>query len=209
MRVIGYTRVSTGEQAESGLGMEAQRAAIEAAVKAKRWELAEMVEDAGHTAGHLRRPGVQRALDALKRGEAGALAVSRLDRLSRSMPDFAGLMERARREGWAVVILDLGVDTTSANGELVAHMVIAIAQWERRMIGERTSEALAVKRAEGATLGRPASIPAKVAASIRRRHRAGWTLQRIADRLNADGVPTAHGGERWWPSTVAAVAARA
>jgi DNA invertase Pin-like site-specific DNA recombinase len=75
------------------------------------------ITDAGHSARSLDRPGLAYALSRLRAGRASVLVVSRLDRLSRSMIDFAGLMADAQREGWAIVALDLGVDTTTPEGE--------------------------------------------------------------------------------------------
>jgi DNA invertase Pin-like site-specific DNA recombinase len=76
------------------------------------------------------------------------------------------------------------------------------AQWERRIISQRTKDALAVKRAQGVRLGRPSSLPREVVARIVRERRGGASLSAIADGLNDEGVPTAHGGSRWWPATV-------
>src|SRR4051794_39103104 len=110
MRVIGYARVSTSEQADSRAGIEAQRAAIVAECKRRGWELLTTIEDGGFSARDLKRPGIQAALEELRRGSAKALVVAKLDRLSRSMIDFTGLMARAQREGWALVALDCDVD---------------------------------------------------------------------------------------------------
>jgi DNA invertase Pin-like site-specific DNA recombinase len=128
--------------------------------------------------------------------------VAKLDRLSRSLIDFAGLLERARREGWAVIALDLGVDTTTPAGELVANVMAAVAQWERRAIGERTRAALAVRRREGVRLGRPPSVSPEIRARVVAERAAGRTFRRIARGLNDDAVPTAHGGERWHGETI-------
>jgi DNA invertase Pin-like site-specific DNA recombinase len=131
--------------------------------------------------------------------------VAKLDRLSRSLLDFAAVMERSRRKRWSLVALDLGVDTTTPQGEMLANVLAAFAQFERRLIGQRTAEALAVKKAEGVKLGRPRSLPSEVVGRIWRMHRRGQSLRRIADRLNRDGIPTGHGGVRWYPSSVSAV----
>ena len=92
--------------------------------------------------------------------------VAKLDRLSRSLLDFASLMEDARREGWALVILDLGVDTTTPSGEMIANVMATFAQFERRLIGQRTKDALAVKKREGVKLGRPVAVDEAVAKRI-------------------------------------------
>src|SRR6266853_6338168 len=109
MQVLGYVRVSTEEQSDSGAGLEAQRRAIAAECKRRGWQLVELIEDAGFSAKDLKRPGVQEALRALASGEAGALVVAKLDRLSRSMVDFAGVMAQAQKQGWALVALDCAV----------------------------------------------------------------------------------------------------
>ncbi|MHB8670799.1 MAG: recombinase family protein [Acidimicrobiales bacterium] len=202
VRALGYVRVSTGEQADSGLGLAAQQRAVREACRARGYRLLEVVEDAGYSAATLDRPGIASALERLDAGEADAIVVAKLDRLSRSLLDFAALMERSRAKGWAVVGLDLGVDTTTPAGEMMANVLAVFAQFERRVIGQRTREALAAKRAQGVRLGRPQSLPDEVVARIVADRARGLTLQAIADRLGAEGVATAHGGKRWYPSTI-------
>lgn len=205
MRVLGYIRVSTDEQAESGAGMEAQRQALEAACERSGYGLVGIVEDGGYSAKDLNRPGISQALERLAGGEADALMVAKLDRLSRSVLDFAGLVARARKEGWALICLDLGVDTSTASGEVMANVLAAFAQFERRLIGERTKAALAVKKAEGVVLGRPRTVTDETRRLVDELREDGWTFQQIAAFLTAAGAPTAHGGDRWWPSTVRSV----
>ena len=206
-RVVGYVRVSTVEQADSGAGLEAQRAAIQLACDQRGWELVGVVEDAGFSAATLDRPGITQAVEAVESGRASVLVVAKLDRLSRSLLDFAVVMERSRRKRWSLVALDLGVDTTTPAGEAMANMMATFAQFERRVIGQRTKDALAVKRAEGVRLGRPRALPGDIAKRIWRSHRRGSSLRRIAKRLNDEAIPTAHGGATWHPSTVNAVIA--
>ncbi len=201
-QVIGYARVSTNEQANSGLGLEAQRAAIQAEIDRRGWTLVEMVEEAGVSAKTLERPGIAHALQLLQQGAAGTLLVAKLDRATRSTIDAAKLLERSQREGWALVALDLGLDPTTPTGELVATIMAAVAQWERRAIGTRTKDALAAKRAQGVRLGRPTVLPADVTERIVAAHQAGASWSAIARQLDADAVPTAHGGVRWYPATV-------
>jgi nitrite reductase/ring-hydroxylating ferredoxin subunit len=95
--------------------------------------------------GHPPSPGVRAALEALEAGSASALVVAKLDRLSRSMLDFAKVMAAAQRQSWALVALDVAVDTTTPAGEAKANVMATYAQFERRLIGQRTREALAVK----------------------------------------------------------------
>ena len=208
MRVIGYVRVLTEEQAMSGAGLEAQRAAIAREARRRGWELVETIEDRGYSAKDLRRPGVQEALRALEAGDAKALVVAKLDRLSRSMLDFASLMATAQKQQWALVALDVAVDTSTPAGEMLVNVLATFSQFERRLIGQRTKEALAAKKAQGVRLGRPPVLPQRVVRRIERERARGNSLQKIADALNAAAVPTAHGGARWHASTVRGVLAR-
>jgi len=98
MMVVGYVRVSTDEQAASGLGLDAQRASILAECQLRGWTLADLIEDAGFSAKSLDRPGIVHALDRLARGEAGVLVVAKLDRATRSVMDAADLLARSQRE---------------------------------------------------------------------------------------------------------------
>jgi DNA invertase Pin-like site-specific DNA recombinase len=200
-RVVGYVRVSTADQADSGAGLGAQRRAIADEVGRKGWELVEVIEDSGFSAKNLDRPGIQRALQVLASGQAQALVVARLDRLSRSMMDFSRLLEQSCREQWALVALDLGMDTTTPTGKAMAHMVMTFAVFERELIGQRTKDALAVKRSQGVRLGRPQVIPPELVKRMRRMRKRGASYASIAATLTADGVATAHGGQ-WQPTTV-------
>ncbi len=156
----------------------------------------------------MRRPALADALEQMRWHDADALVVAKLDRLSRSVQDFASILDTARRQRWAVIALDLGVDTTTPAGELVANVMAAVAQWERRTISVRTSEALAAAQARGVRVGRPSAVPQHVQHRIVADHRSGLSFRAIAEFLNAEGVPTAHGGAAWHPSTVARICSR-
>ncbi|RZU30469.1 recombinase family protein [Blastococcus saxobsidens] len=203
-RAIGYVRVSTDEQVSSGLGLAAQRAAIEAEAGRRGWDL-DVLADEGLSAKDLNRPALTAALDRLDRRQADVLVVAKLDRLSRSVGDFGALLDRAARRGWSVVCLDLGVDTTTPVGEFTANVVVSAAQYERRLIGQRTRDALAAARARGTRLGRPQALSGDVVARVVGMRRDGASFRAIAERLQADGVPTARGGATWHASTVKAV----
>lgn len=206
--VLGYARVSTTEQADSGAGLDAQRHTIEAECAYRGLTLERIYVDAGVSGRTLDRPALSEALSALDEGRAGALVVAKVDRLSRSLADFAGLMQRAERCGWRIVALDLGVDTTTPAGEMMAGVIAGIAQYERRLIGQRTRDALAARRAAGVTLGRPRLIDPQLADRIRTRRSAGATLAAVADELNREGVTTPT-GRTWSPALVRKVAIRA
>ena len=95
--------MSTDEQSSSGTGLQAQRRAIIAECERRGWHLFEVIEDAGFSAKNMKRPGVQEALRSLEAGQASALVVAKLDRLSRSMIDFTALMGTAQTQHWALV----------------------------------------------------------------------------------------------------------
>jgi DNA invertase Pin-like site-specific DNA recombinase len=201
--VVGYVRVSTGEQALSGAGLDAQRAALDAAAVAGGWQLVEVCVDAGLSGRTMAgRPGLARAIATVESGGADALAVAKSDRLSRSVRELSTLLERAQRSGWSLVALDVGMDTATPTGEAMAHMLATFAQLERRLVGQRTREALAAKRAAGVRLGRPPVVPTAVRRRITEERQRGSTWRAIAAGLNADEIPTAHDGRRWWPSVV-------
>jgi len=153
----------------------------------------------------LNRPGMTAALEAVESGQAGAIVAAKLDRLSRSLADFAGLMARAQERRWNLVALDLGIDLSTAPGEFLASVMAAAAQWERRIIGQRTRDALAMKKAQGVRLGRPRTLPEDVRARIvaERDGGAGWSS--IARGLENDGTATAQGGACWHPATVRSI----
>ena len=201
-RVVGYIRVSTEEQADSGAGLGAQRTMIMHECERRGWTLLGIREDAGLSGKSLAgRVALQSALEDLDAGRATALVVAKLDRLSRSLLDFAGLMERARQRHWSLVALDIGVDTTTPNGQLIANVMASFAQFERELIGQRTREALAEKRRRGVRLGRPPTVSEAIRSRIRAMRQGGGTLRAIASELNQEGVSGAHGG-RWYATTI-------
>ncbi len=200
MRVIGYVRVSTEEQGDSRAGIEAQESAIRTEVERRGWSLTELRADVASGKSLRKRDRLGETLRDLAAGEADALVVAKLDRLSRSVLDFAHIMETAANEGWSVVVLDLGVDTTTANGELVANIMISMAQWERRIIGDRTRTALAAVKARGTHVGRKCNIEPETFRLIRVLRESGKSWQAIADALDREAVPTGQGG-RWHAAT--------
>lgn len=199
-KVVGYLRVSTDEQAASGLGLDAQRAAIESTCSAKGWAVVEWCVDEG-VSGKLSpsaRPAMSRALALLDGYEAGGLVVAKLDRCSRNTHDFTGLLEQAERRGWGFVALDLGVDTSTPAGRLVAEMMVSVAQWERSVIAQRTKDALASKKARGDRLGRRSVLQADLLDRISSARVAGHSLRAIANELNAERIDNPTGSLSGW-----------
>lgn len=202
MTTYAYLRVSTNEQARSGLGLDAQRAKIESAATYHGWRDVAWHVDEGISAKNMERPALRTILGRIERGDR--LVVSKLDRLSRSVYDFATLMHDAHREGWSVVILELDLDTSTPTGAFVANILASVAELERAMIGERTSAALQAAKANGTRLGvGRRTLPAATLERIVGLRDGGLSFGGIAKRLVDDGVPTATGGQ-WHPSTVRA-----
>jgi DNA invertase Pin-like site-specific DNA recombinase len=204
VKAAAYVRVSTAEQTQSGLGLDAQRERIRDEAERRGWSLSWFVDE-GYSGADRDRPALQEAIQGLSEGRYDTLVAAKLDRLSRSVVELGSLLEQAEREGWALVLLDFDVDTTKPTGRLVAHVLAAVAEFERQRIRERTKEGLAQAKARGQRLGRPRLLPDEVVDRIVAERAEGGTIRAIAAGLNADQVPTAHGGARWWPSTVAAV----
>src|SRR5450759_5122506 len=204
-RAILYVRVSSEEQVKSGLSLEAQRATLRSEAERRGWEVTAVLVDEVSAKRGSRRPAFEQARELLETGEANALLATRLDRMSRSVVDFAALMAAAQDQGWQVVALDLGLDTSTTTGRMVAHILAAVAEAEREVIGQRTSAALITKRRRGENVGRRSRLPAEVVARILAAREDGMTYAAVAEGLNVDRIPTGQGGVRWYPSTVRAV----
>ncbi len=147
-RILGYARVSTDDQ-----DLSLQIDALEKHGIAKSLIFMDKLSGARSD-----RPGLDKCLDALQSGDV--LVVWRLDRLGRSMCHLISLVEDLRSRGIGFRSLNEGaIDTTSASGELIFNIFSALAQFERRLIQERTKAGLAAARARGRRGGRPAAIP--------------------------------------------------
>ncbi|MCW2984307.1 MAG: Resolvase domain protein [Conexibacter sp.] len=200
-KIIGLIRVSTADQGRTGNGLEAQRAAIAAECDRKGWLLVDVIEEAAVSGRSSDRPGLTEALERIGGGEAGGLIVAKLDRLSRSVVDFGRILAWLEDADAHLVALDLGVDTSTPAGRLVANVLASVAQWEAETISVRTVDGLAAKRARGEQIGREA-VPADVADRIRAMRADGLTMRAVCDVLNAEGVPTARGAASWSVSAV-------
>lgn len=201
-----YCRVSTGRQVTDGHSLAEQQRVLTAAAEAAGYTV-ETVIEAGKSAGKVsNRPALREALARLDRGEAGALFVLDLDRLSRSVSDFATILDRSSRKGWRLTVLGMGaVDTSTPEGTMVAQMLAAAAQYERAMVSKRVKRQHEARRQRGevwgVTTGPRAILPAEVRERIAAEAAQGRSRRAIAEGLAADGIPTARGG-RWTHSTV-------
>jgi len=211
-RVIIYMRVSTDEQGRSGLGLAAQRRTCRAYVTYKEdWRVVAEYTDEKSGRSLNGRHELARALAAMDQGEADVLLVAKLDRLSRSVVDFGTILQRSKHHGWALAVNDFQLDTTTANGKLVANMLMALAEWERDQVSERTKAALA-SIPRGTTHvdrdgnikgppGGPVQIDAETSALVRYMKDQGKSYRAICDELTAMGKPTPRGGP-WQVSTI-------
>jgi DNA invertase Pin-like site-specific DNA recombinase len=213
-RAVAYYRVSTQQQHRSGLGIEAQRAAVQRFAEAEGLTIiGEFVEaETGKGADALdRRPQLATALAAARSAKASVL-VSKLDRLSRDVAFVSGLM--AQRVPF--IVAELGRDADP----FMLHLYAALAEKERRLISERTKAALTAKKAKGVRLGNPTNLAAagtigrqalasgadKFAANLLPlvqaiRSSGATTLDAITHALNERGVRSAR-GSRWHVSSV-------
>ena len=213
-KAVAYYRVSTERQGRSGLGLEAQREAVERFAANERIELVgEFTEiETGKGSDALaQRPELAAAMAAARKA-GGSVVVAKLDRLSRDVHFISGLMVQRV----PFIVAELGTDTDP----FILHMFAALAEKERKMISERTKKALARKKAQGVKLGNPTNLgeagaigraagaanadrfASNVLPIVESIRSAGVTsLVGIADALNTRGVATARGG-RWYPTSV-------
>ena len=153
-RAVAYVRVSTEKQADAGQSLEAQQAKVTAYAGLYDLELVEVIVDAGASAKTLDRPGLTRALAMLKSGQADALVVVKLDRLTRSVRDLGELVDRYFANGKAALLsVSEQIDTRSAGGRLVLNVLASVSQWEREAIGERTAAVMQHKAKAGEYTG--------------------------------------------------------
>jgi DNA invertase Pin-like site-specific DNA recombinase len=199
--VIGYvTLAPQGQPADP----EAAIAAIEGAGQAGGWRLVEVITDRENGRG-LERPGLGYALRQIAEGKAQALVVDDLRRLTRSIIDLATLLAWFKDAHATLIALDLDLDTSTPTGQEIANALITLGDRERQHIAQRTRSGLAELRAQGRPSGRPAvSDQPELVARITAMRNENMTLQKIADQLNAEGVPTLRGGAMWRPSSVQA-----
>lgn len=205
--MFGYARVSTDEQAVSRNGLEAQRDAIDGQARRRGWTLEHFADEG--VSGKSIGPKLSEVLQLLASGQGDGLVVAKLDRLSRSIVNAANIIEAAQAQGWSLVILDLGVDLTTAAGRMQAMMLVNFAQYERELISERTKAALAAKKRRGERIGRPRAASASVVRRIVRDREAGLTYDAIASALSADNVLSPLGKPTWQPSSVRRIYASA
>lgn len=221
MKSLGYVRVSTEKQADTGVSLEAQIEKIRAMATVQGVELAEIIVDAGESAKSLHRPGMDRLLAMVASGEVSKVFIAKLDRLTRSVRDLGELLVCFEKRGVSLVSVAEMLDTRSAAGRLSLNIMVSVSQWEREVIAERTRDALRHKKAKGQRVG---NIPfgfrlssdgesieeddreQSVLRLLKDLRANGYTQRAIAAELNRQGFTTRKGTE-WKHQYVAALVA--
>lgn len=214
MKTAIYCRVSTEEQAANGVSLAMQEERLRAYCTARDWQASRVyIDDAsGKT---LDRPGLKRLLDDAKAHRFEAVAVFRLDRVTRSVRDLGTLVEFFDKRNIPLVSLSESLDASTAAGRLMMNLLGSVAQWEREVVSERTRAALLHKRSHLDVYGQVPLGFQRVAdrlepdekelAIVRRIYglrSEGLTLRAIANLLNRDRIKTKK-ARRWAAATVA------
>ena len=200
MTAILYSRVSTDDQAANGHGLKAQMVKMDLHADAYGLVVAHRMSDDGVSGSVApdERAALSEALALLSGGQADTLVVASLSRLSRRTRDVLEIADRADREGWRLIILDLALDTGTPTGRMTLTVLAAIAELERAQTIERTREGLAQAKREGRRLGRPASDNTRAAGRRGQQLRAeGRSWSAVAAALQAEGFVTAQGKGTW------------
>lgn len=220
--VVGYVRVSTREQTESGLSLSSQERRIVQYCEYKELNLLKIIRDENVSAATplSERIGGSELMRMALDLKCGVVAI-KLDRLFRDAHDCLGVTKEWSEKGVALHLMDLGVDTKTAMGRAFLTNAATYAELEKNLISERTKEALNQIKIEGGTLGAPAfgwELSEDLDENGRRKvvpktdelrvlyeclalRQAGHTYQQIADKFNREGIPTKRGGV-WHPSSV-------
>ena len=222
-KAIGYVRVSTLDQADEGVSLDAQRQKINAWCLANDADLVGLEIDTQSGKRADNRAGLQRALDAVA-DCGGVLVVYSLSRLARNTKETLEIAERLDRSGANLVSLSEKIDTQSAAGKMLFRMLAVLAEFERDQLSERTTMAMAWKKSQGQRVGKvPYGFDLDAAGITLVRNDAeqrvlelvaelrgsGWSLRKIADELTERGIPTKEGTRAWSHTTIQRLVARA
>lgn len=213
---IGYVRVSTEEQAKEGISIDAQSEKLRQYADLHDINLVDIIVDAGASAKSLKRPGLDNALAMLQSGEADALLIYKLDRLTRSVVDLGRLIDEYFKRYELLSVMD-DLNTSSANGRLVLNVLTSIAQWERETICERTADSLQYMKEQrrvynhlplgyrdnGGML-QPIDDEQITVAEIFDMKSKGMSMHKIANSLNERGIVGKRGGA-FYASTIRAI----
>lgn len=157
VRCAIYTRKSTDEGLDSDFSsLDAQRESCVAYIASQKhegWVLVEVYDDGGYSGGNMERPGLRRLLADLEAGKIDCVVVYKVDRFTRSLLDFARMMELFERRHVSFVSVTQQFNTTNSLGRLVLNILLSFAQFEREMIAERTRDKMSAARRKGKWTG--------------------------------------------------------
>ena len=201
-----YARVSTQMQVNDGVSLDVQERQLQHAAEIAGFTKIEFVREEGRSGKSISgRPVLTEALRRLDSGEAQALFVTRIDRLARSTQDFLSVVDRANKNGWRLVMLDLNLDTSSYQGRFVVTIMSALAEMERGIIASRQMDVHEDRRKRGikwgVDMGPMNKTPEEIKQRVADERATGKSFQKIADGLNKDKVPTQN-GRKWYATTV-------
>jgi DNA invertase Pin-like site-specific DNA recombinase len=204
VRAVGYVS-GVGPPALTGPDVRKQIATIGAACDQRGWELTEIVRDVTAKDGRPTTPGLSYAVERLVAEEPSCLVVAELRRLSGSPGELGRIIQSLRERDVRLVAVNAELDTSTAEGRLAADALISVGELVHEREAQQTQEEVPTATAKGSPVSRPAvrDLPALRKHIVAMRS-SGMTLQAIADRLNAEGVPTLRGGKMWRPSSVQA-----
>jgi DNA invertase Pin-like site-specific DNA recombinase len=200
--VLGYASADAREPERASAELRQQMQEIASECERRGVRLLEVVRERKRQHQRpLGRPGLGYALGRIAAGEANGLVVSDLSCVSRSLPELGRVLEWLANRDARFVAAGPGLDTGEEAGSLAVRTIIEVSRWERQRLVERTRNGMRAARRKG-----PASVAdyPELRERIAGMRAAGLTLQAIADRLNAEGVPTVRGGAKWRPSSVQA-----
>jgi len=216
MKAIGYVRVSTQNQVDDGISLEAQEAKIKAWAELNNADAVEIFIDAGISGKRANnRPGLQAALSAIGKGDA--LIVYSLSRLARSTKDTIQIADKLDKQGADLVSMSEKIDTTTAAGKMVFRMLAVLSEFERDQVSERTRFAMAYKRSKGEKTGGdvpygftvddygqlvPHTAEQEALRLIHDLRAKGHTYKAIGHELSLRGYKTKQGRDNWHPQVV-------
>ena len=225
LRVIGYVRVSTEEQAHDGSSLINQEERIRAYCELYGLDLVRIERDAGVSAKTLDREALSVVIDELERGTVDGVVIMKLDRLTRSLRDWSDLIDRffSDKAGRRLFSVNDSIDTRTPSGRMVLNMIMTVAQWEREETAYRTANALQGKIARGERCGRvrfgynlaadgktlvPDPVEQRAIEFMKRWKAQGKTYRDMVAQLEELGIETKTPGAVWRPGAIHQILAR-
>ncbi len=208
---VSYCRVSTSDQAEKGVSLDAQKEKIKQYASLYNYDIIEEICDAGFSGKDINRDGIQKILLLMRENSISAVIVSKLDRLTRSVKDLIEIVDLANKNNIAIVSVSEHIDTSSAAGRMMLNLLTVISQWERETISERTKTSLQYKKQNGRVYNGvalygfksdngflvPDNNEQSAIEYIMREYKSGKKVASICRGLRGRGIKTRNGNEVW------------